>query len=94
MFRLDGDAIAPDTSIVVRLADASGNEIDRWPATGSYWLDARSLGTLELAIVKVAYEYDSSGRVPDTSEARMTRWASHLLRQYPFASVHETGGYG
>ena len=90
VFRLDGEAIAPDTSIVVRLADASGNEIDRWPPTGAYWLDARSLGTLELAIVKVAYEYDSSGRVPDTSEARMTRWASHLLRQYPFASVHLT----
>jgi hypothetical protein len=90
VFRLDGDAIAPDTSIVVRLADASGNEIDRWPPTGTHWLDARSLGTLELAIVKVAYEYDSSGRVPDVSEARMTRWASHLLRQYPFASVHLT----
>jgi hypothetical protein len=90
VFRLDKDAIAADTSLVVHLADGEGNEIDRWPATGSHWLDARSLGTLELAIVPVKYEGDSSGRVPDTSAARMTQWASHLLRQYPFASIHLT----
>src|SRR5262249_13424932 len=38
----------------------------------------------------VKYEGDSSGRVPDTSEARMKQWASHVLRQYPFASIHLT----
>jgi hypothetical protein len=91
VFQLDKDAIAADTSIVVHLADGNGNEIDRWPATGSHWLDARSLGTLELAIVPVKYEGDSSGRVPDTSAARMTKWASHLLRQYP---VRELASHG
>jgi hypothetical protein len=90
VFQLDKDAIAADTSLVVHLADGEGKEIDRWPATGTYWLDARSLGTFELAIVPVKYEGDSSGRVPDTSEARMKQWASHLLREYPFASIHLT----
>ncbi|MFO0661660.1 MAG: M66 family metalloprotease [Polyangiaceae bacterium] len=61
----------------------------RFPADGSSsGIDARvDNGGLNLVLVPIRYNYDGSGRLPDTSEAQLNRYRELITSVYPVSNV-------
>jgi hypothetical protein len=77
--RLVADDGAPD------LSDA------RYPADGSLApLGAETPGTIRVTLVPLRYDTDGSGRLPDTSQARLDLFRTVLHALYPIADVELT----
>lgn len=93
---LPGTKLTPRRAVRFRLlgqagADASSPTPDaaRWPQDGSpNTLEATDIsGALQLVIVPFRYNYDGSGRLPDTSDAQITLIRNLLTSLYPAASI-------
>lgn len=89
--RVPGRVITPGARFSVRLEDESGG-VDasdaRFPRDGSTAaLGAQITTPLHLVLVPFRYDTDGSGRLPDTSEAQLTRMRAELTARFPYAEV-------
>jgi hypothetical protein len=69
----------------------------RYPEAGLLPLKAQPSGPVKLVIVPIRYDADGSGRLPDTSQARLDLYTSRLEAQYPATefqiTVRDEGGW-
>ncbi len=84
---LPADAIDPDATLAVQL-QASGADVDRFPASGVALLDAEVTGPLRIHFVP----YEVNGFVPDTSQAVVDGYRDAVFAVYPVTEVHITVG--
>jgi len=89
-------SVTPDAQYRVRLVAPDGTPAAtgvmhdaRYPRDGSTApLGAQDdMGGVELVLVPVRYNYDGSGRLPDTSAAQLDLFRSLLLAVYPLSQV-------
>lgn len=88
------EEITNDTRYSVSLHEAEEGDWSgstsgsRWPAEGNVDLDARTNGApLRIALVPVQYNYDGSGRLPETGEPQLQRYHDWIKRLYPAGEV-------
>lgn len=98
-FHLTPAMVTTDATYSVRVVDPakkgpkpSGAVPQRWPQDGSATsLGAKSAGSkLKIVIVPMAYNYDGSGRLPDTSQAQVNRLSSVMYALYPVPAIDMT----
>lgn len=94
-FALTSDQLAMDVefSILVRDPAALAPEEGRitYPADGTTDpLDAQPNANVKVVIVPVRYDFDASGRLPDTGAAQLDRYRDTVYRMYPAANVDVT----
>jgi hypothetical protein len=72
--------------------DASGNsDAAVWPSDGSADLDVRDVGIpLEVVLVPVRYNFDGSGRLPETGESQIELYEDEFYTNYPIPGVNIT----
>ncbi len=62
-----------------------------WPASGMVAMEEKAMGgPLRLVIIPVRYNADDSGRLPDTSDAQIKRFADAFYAQYPIDDIEIT----
>jgi len=96
-FELPGEAFSVDAEYSVALTDDLGtgegspNQTPvSYPATGLEALGAQATGVLKVVIVPVKYDTDSSGRLPDVSEAQLAEYKKTMMGLYPTSDVQVT----
>lgn len=93
-FDIPGDQVTPEFAYRVLIGRAPGGPKGSgglWPATGFDTVGARSGGpALKITLVPVQYDADGSGRVPDTSAARVQEFRDAFFGLYPAPSVEIT----
>jgi hypothetical protein len=89
-FDVPASALTPDAAISVELLapeTCQGEPGTRFPAAGTAPLRPLPTGTLEVQLVPFQYDSDGSGRLPDLSEAQLTRFRGLLRAMFPVADV-------
>ncbi len=72
---------------------ATGAVFARWPAEDGLpaeKLGAAKTGNLKIVLVPVRYDFDGSGRLPDTSEEAIQATRDMMFRMYPVEDVEVT----
>jgi hypothetical protein len=92
-FKLSEEQIALDVdfSFVARdpsvPADRSEGTIKYPPDGTADTLDAQGSANVKVVIVPVRYDFDGSGRLPDTTPTQVARYHDTIYKMYPAASV-------
>ncbi len=89
-FDVPGDYIRGDLRVGVELelgASCAGAKRLSFPTDGLLPLQLQNTGVMKVTLVPVAYDADTSGRLPDVSEAQLARYRDLLLAYYPTAAV-------
>lgn len=96
-FDLPGEAFSVDAQFSVALTDDLGQGTGSatqtpvsYPATGLDPLGVQAAGIVKVVIVPVKYDTDSSGRLPDVSEAQLEVYRKTMMGLYPTSEVQVT----
>lgn len=93
-FEIDGELIADPLSWSVELLQErtdDGSPEARHPASGTVETEVEgSVNVLRIVIAPFSYEFDGSGRLPDTSPEQVERIRQYFLKLYPVSDVEVT----
>jgi hypothetical protein len=65
----------------------NGGSVKSYPPNGLLTLPLQDTGTMKVTLVPVAYDADSSGRLPDLNPMQIESYRTALLAYYPVADV-------
>jgi hypothetical protein len=92
-FKIPGASITADTRYQVVVGEPYGpfpvaTPTLVFPSAGLEAIPAESVGAhLKIKLIPVKYNADSSGRLPDTSEARLKQYADGFRGMYPIPDI-------
>ena len=93
-FEIDGDLVDDPLSWSVELLQErsdDGSPSARYPAEGAQETEVEgAVNVLRLVIAPFSYEFDGSGRLPDTSPEQVERIRQYFLKLYPVSDVEVT----
>lgn len=92
-FQVPGVAITPDTSWridVISPGSCASVPASRFPDTAALALAPRTTGVVKVKIVPIQYDSDTSGRLPDLSEAQIQRYRNLVGSMYPVTAAEIT----
>lgn len=93
-FEIDGELISDPLRWSVEVLQESTEEDNpdaRWPATDLAETEVEGeANVLRLVIAPFSYEFDGSGRLPDTSPEQVERIRDYFLKLYPVSDVEVT----
>lgn len=97
-FLLQAGDITAGMRFSVALEEVSGNvnaggntNYARYPANGTAPMDAEDSGTsVQIVLVPVQYNFDGTGRLPDTSAAQVARYRDGMFGMFPTREVDIT----
>ena len=98
-FNFEIASFSTDLAFQVTLHETDGNSSSGssadsiWPSSGYHDLDVESSGGgIEIVVIPVEYNADSSGRLPDTSDGQMADLADAIWAMYPTPDIELTVG--
>lgn len=93
VFNVPASEIRSDTAVSLELDlgnSCPGGGVTRFPAGDPVPLLAQNTGVIKLTLVPVRYDADGSGRMPDLSDAQVTRFHDAMMGLYPVQEVQVT----
>ena len=93
-FEIDGadiDGVLDWSVELTQAVEGTDNPAARFPETGSVEVDVEGdVNVLRIMIAPFAYNFDGSGRLPDTSPEQVERIRETFLKLYPVSDVEVT----
>lgn len=90
-FDIPGTDIGPNTKLSVALFEAEPETEWTGEALNTTWssgdLNTEKTDVVNLVLIPIRYNFDGSGRVPDTGEAQVARYRDLMLAMYPVEDV-------